>query len=399
MAYQALGGQQVVNQYGRPAHVGLNRFTMGSSRTVTWTSRFDIWARLFEPFVTREQGRYGRDANGNDTDIPFGEGGEQSQGSVLLGVRKVAVSAFLELCCSYLLVLFTVGTFAGAVKSGANIVVSLLVTGLVHGFGRYASVAAKMTPHLPRHLEPSLTWAEWWNGNVGAIIAILAYWIPQFGGALLATLTLCLGDLHQRDYWAGPSKFGGATGDLSCFGLWAIYTGALTVINFAYQYAQTFTSHRYPDSPQHDKSARLTGITAFVVTQFTGHFGIYSVNAIIALGGFVGNSTSTAVTGSALDWLIPVILSGVASGPLSALFSTLLWNTSIKNRAQMMDGYSRDTLAQEGGRGGAAHTPEGRHLVQPPQGASQVNARFSGTTSDRQSNMSQLLNWAAPKME
>jgi hypothetical protein len=380
MSYTQVQSASAVNQWGQD--VGLNYLNQGSSgRTMTWTSRIDIWRLLFEPFVTREQGRYSKDSR----DIPFGEGVRPSQGSVLLGVRKMAISGFLELCASFLLTVLTVGTVAGAFASGANIVLIGLLAGGVHALGRYASVAARYTPHLPRHLDPGFSWYSWWRGDVGAVI-VLVYQVCQYGGAMLGTLLLCNPGLHYRDYFAGASKFG-ASADLSCFAFWAYYFAALVVIYFVHGFGQTFTSHRYSYAKRYVQVAALQAATIFVLTQFYIHLGIFTLNPIIFATGIVGGGTATAVTGSALDWVIPIFLAPIAAGPVAAFFVWLLWNVNALNREQMNEGYKKDMLNEAGGNGGAVHTPTGRHEVMPGTGAQTVTAQVP------QSKQASMVSW------
>jgi glycerol uptake facilitator-like aquaporin len=359
-------------------HVGLNYSMQGTSgRVYQWTSRLDIWKLLFEPFVTREQGRYYRDVNGQDIDIPFGEGpemNESNKGSVLLGVRKMAISMFLELCCTFLMCVLVVGTVAGAFLAGANIVLIGILAGLTHAVARYAAVAARHTPHLPRALDPAFTWYSWWRGDFGAVIVAL-YLVAQYAGASLASLLLCHPGLHKSDVWSSvlQPKFGASPTDLSCFALWAYLTSALVITSFVHGFGQTFTSYRFSYAKRYVQTAGLQACTIFVLTQFYIHLGIFSAgNPLIYYTGFLAPGAATAVTGSWLDWGIPILWAPLAAGPIAAFFVWLLWNVSAKNRAEMEKGYKMDILREAGGMGGAQHTPEGRHEVMPPAGAATV---------------------------
>lgn len=397
--------RQPTNNWGAPVGAASYLGVGDSGRprmNISLNGMFDIWARLFEPFVTREQGRYTviqTEEGSTSVDVAFGEGGDKNvDGSVMLGVRKLAISMFLEMSATFLLVTLLVGTVAGAFASGAHITLIGLLAGFTHAFCRYASVAARYTPHLPRHLDPGFTWYAICRGEIGIIIGVF-YMISQYGGASLAMLFLGLPGLHMSDAWVSggiPAKFG-AGADLSRFGLFALYTSGLTIIYFVHGFGQTFTSQRYAYARRYVQVAGVQAATVFALHQFFIHVGIFTLNPVTFYAGAVGGGTQIGLTGSWLDWGIIILFAPLAAGPLAALCVRLLWNVNALNRAEMNKGYMTDILAEAGGNGGAPHTAAGRGDVDPnPAPAvtavSSNMASSSATRRPQQQNVS-MVSW------
>ena len=129
-----------------------------------------------------------------------------------------------------------------------------------------------------------------------------------------------------------------------------------------------------------------------MLTQFYIHLGIFSLNPLIHYTGFLAPGAATAVTGSWLDWGIPILWAPLAAGPIAAFFVWLLWNVSAKNKAEMEKGYKLDLLREAGGVGGADHSAEGRHEVMPPAGPATVTQNMaSSAPQDRISSVQWLL--------
>lgn len=341
------------------------------------------WDRLgFEPFVTREEGRYPSPGTDPVTGQPI-------PGSPWLGVRKMAKTAVLESCFSFILVFVTVGSIAGAFASTSNGVLRALIVAGSYATCRWAGVAARYTPHLPRAGDPGLVWYWWCRGEIGAVILII-YQIAQYGGASLAMLALCVPNLFISDMWRGIGKFG-AGAALNDFGAWAHYFSAAVILYCVFGLAQTFTTKRYSYAKRYVHAATLQAATAFGLGLYLYQVGIMScANPLVFYAGAVGGGTQYMPTGDAMSWVIPILLGPIAAGPVAALIVWLLWDVNELSKEEKLRGYNLDVLDGEtvqtykdsngdtrvvpGPRpGGAQHTAAGRREDHPPAVSSDIN--------------------------
>lgn len=227
--------------------------------------------------------------------------------------RPMLRSALMETLGSLLLTwgLLTMADLTTSGNAGLNAV----LIGLVYAFLFVAILGWRHTTYLPRHLNPAFTIANFCAGNVGIVVGLLCYILPQAVGATLAGLVMyCLGTIPTV-------TFTGVSG-------WYFFLemGLVTVIVFSLLHNLALDTHAYGQDRErqgryhihmhHNNS--ISGILLFVSVIIGFSVGLYLFNVFTWLVVAINS-------GDYSFWYI-YAFGSIAGGVAAWALSLITWN-------------------------------------------------------------------------